>query len=370
MLRRAAPFLAVLIAATTAGAQPAQDLARTQAEQQRREAQRGQFSAQAIAARREVAQLNAQLAELIAAEARGESSVSDKRLKLAALSVQETELSARAGANRNQLSRLLGALQMFTRDPPPALFVHPRDAKDAVRAAILIRALTPELERRAKAFAAEDAEVRRLRREAVVQSEDLFNAESDVAERRAQIEALIAEKVLLERSLAGEILIADNEIAALAARARSLRNLVSTLPAAPAGKAASGRAPERLLAPVAGVPIRRFGDLAPDGRRSEGWDWRTPAGGQVASPAAGVVEYAGPLEGWGSVLILRLGGDYHLVLGGLEQVLVARGQSVAASQPLGRMANAKNLGVGSAAPDLHMELRRKGDPVDPARFMQ
>jgi septal ring factor EnvC (AmiA/AmiB activator) len=83
-----------------------------------------------------------------------------------------------------------------------------------------------------------------------------------------------------------------------------------------------------------------------------------------------VVEYAGPVEGWGSVLILRLAGGYHLVLGGLDVSLVSRGQSVAAGRPVGRMANAAVLGIGSLPPDLIMEVRRNGDPVDPARLMQ
>ena len=69
--------------------------------------------------------------------------------RLARLNVEETHLSAEQAHNMNQLSRLLSVLQQLRRDPPPALLVSPRDAKDAVRAAILVKAMTPELERRA-----------------------------------------------------------------------------------------------------------------------------------------------------------------------------------------------------------------------------
>lgn len=372
MLRRLPLLAALLIAASAASAQapPSREaLSRVEEEQRLREEQRDTWKTEAGAAREHIAQLNAQLAELSAAQARGEGSVSDKRLHLAALSVRETELAARAGANRNQLSHLLGALQMFTRDPPPALFVHPRDARDAVRAAILVKALTPELERRAKGFTAEVEEIRRIRREAAGQAEDLFTAESDVAERRARIEALIAEKTLLERSLGGEILIADREIAVLAERARTLRELVRGLPAAP--KAAAGPvAAVSLRPPVAGTPVRRFGERDAGGARSEGWAWRPAAGAQVSAPAAGIVEHAGPVAGWGEVVILRLASGHHLVLTGLSATLSRPGQSVAAGQTVGRMANTTPSGVGSAPSELHMEVRRNGDPVDPARFMR
>jgi septal ring factor EnvC (AmiA/AmiB activator) len=60
----------------------------------------------------------------------------------------------------------------------------------------------------------------------------------------------------------------------------------------------------------------------PAGGRATGLTIRTEKGHAVASPAAGVVEYAGPLNGWGVVLILRAQGAYHLVLAGMDQVSV------------------------------------------------
>ena len=60
------------------------------------------------------------------------------------LNVAETELSVDQGVNMHRLSRLLSVLEQLKRDPPPALLVSPQDAKDAVRAAILVKALTPQ----------------------------------------------------------------------------------------------------------------------------------------------------------------------------------------------------------------------------------
>jgi hypothetical protein len=77
--------------------------------------------------------------------------------KLARLNVAETELSVDQGMNLHRLSRLLSVLEQLKRDPPPALLVSPQDAKDAVRAAILVKAMTPELQGRAQASEGREA---------------------------------------------------------------------------------------------------------------------------------------------------------------------------------------------------------------------
>ena len=70
-------------------------------------------------AAKQVAGLQRQLVDLAAAQTKGERAVSDKRSTLAELNLRETGLMAKMGDNRNQLARLLGALELFCREPPP-----------------------------------------------------------------------------------------------------------------------------------------------------------------------------------------------------------------------------------------------------------
>ncbi len=339
-----------------------------------RERDRAGALADADAARGEIAGLNAQLAELDRAVAGGEQRVSGKRLLLAGLNAQELELKQRLGAQRAETARLLAVLELFRREPPPALFADPHEVKDAVRAAILIRAITPQLEARAQALKAQTEALRQTRRRAAMASEDLFTTESDIAQRRAQIETLIDRKTALEQQAEAKAKQAQADIAALNARARALRDLargVAAVPAQPRGPGPPdpehaglfGRA-ELFAPPVAGAPVRLYGALDPAGSRSQGWTWRAPANVAVMAPAEGVVEYAGPLSGWGAVVILRLGGAYHLVLAGLGQVDVQPGRLVKAGEAVGRMAPAGQPN------ELYFEVRKNGAPVDPARWLK
>jgi septal ring factor EnvC (AmiA/AmiB activator) len=276
------------------------------------------------------------LAPLLVALPAQAQTLEDRRRALQSLTAQEDALAARLGADRNALSRLLGALALFSRDPPPPLLVSPADAKDAVRAMILAKAIAPQLEARARTLTAEAAALDRIRRQAAQQSGDLFAAESAIEDRQGRLDAIAADAALLAPS--------------------QVRAAASGQDAQPA--------PTHLIAPTDGVLAVRFGGRLLNGLPARGLAYRTGAGAVVRSPAAAVVAYAGPLNGWGQVVILRAGGGCHMVLSGLGKVTVNVGQSVAAATPVGVMPS-----DGQSLSELYLEVRLAAGAVDPAKLM-
>lgn len=250
--------------------------------------------------------------------------------RLARLDLQETELSADQARNMNRLSHLLSVLEELKRDPPPALLVSPHDARDAIRAAILVKAMTPDLQARARAYAAQASDMARQRRLAAVENAALFTQESEAAEAAPPPSTPLP-------PLRGP---------------------------APAEAATSARPPAKLVRPTLGAVVHRFGDPLPGGGRANGVTLAAPKGARVASPAAGLVQYVGPVKGWGVILILRLSGGYHLVLAGLDRSSVAVGQSVASGQAVGWMPDGRQ-----SRSELYLEIRNQGSPVDPARWL-
>ena len=247
---------------------------------------------------------------------------------LARLNRVETEFTAEQAHNLHALSQLLAVIELLRRDPPLALLVSADDARDAARAAMLVRAMTPELQARARAYAREASAMVRQRRLAAVASEALFLEDS--------------------------------------ARAEAAPEPAAPSAASPAPVTASGPlvAPKALARPAPGRLVRRFGDPAPGGGPASGLSWEVARAARVASPAAGVIQYVGPVKGWGTILILRLTGGYHLVLAGLGKASVAVGQSVAPGQPVGWMPDGRQ-----SASELYLEVRQQGAPVNPARWL-
>lgn len=250
--------------------------------------------------------------------------------QLARLNAAETELTADQGANMHRLSRLLSVLEQLSRDPPPALLVSPQDARNAVRAAILVKAMTPDLQARAQGYAENATEVLRQRRLAAVQSEALFERDSRQADALPEPAGSVPQR-------------------------RPNNDAVGVETLTP---------PARLILPVDGPVLRRFGAPIAGGGRSNGMILKAARGARAVSPASGLVQYVGPVKGWGVIVILRLAGGYHLVLAGLDRTSVQIGQSVAEGQPLGWASDARQ-----SAPELYLEVREQGSPVDPALWL-
>lgn len=348
-------LIAMPVAAIARQNPPASEISRLQAEFRDERARALRLRQEAAEAAREIGALERQLADLRAAVGKDDALIADQRARLRDLSRREAALVAQLSLARARQGRLLSALQMMSRRPPPPLLVPADKAVDTVRAAILIRAMVPTLEARARGLADRQAEVVRVRRLSALNSERLFTTESAQGDRRAEIEALTGRRIALQAVLRAEAQSAERATRVLEARLRALGAAVP--PAGAETEPAAARLPagrSRLTAPVQGSPSRRFG------QGSAGWSWAAGRT-EVRAPAAGQVAFVGPLSGWGQVVILDLGPGWRAVLSGLDEVLVETGARVADGQPLGLTGQ-----NGEAA----FELRRDERPIDPAPWLQ
>lgn len=138
---------------------------------------------------------------------------------------------------------------------------------------------------------------------------------------------------------------------------------------APTGTMAAGTGPAgQLQPPVIGVVVKGWGE-ATDGGPSTGISYYAPPGARVISPCAGRVVFADNFRSYGLLMIVDCGGGYHVVLAGFERLDVRLGQRLLAGEPVGVMPSWE---PGSTAhrPSLYVELRRGGQPVNPAPWLR
>jgi len=129
-----------------------------------------------------------------------------------------------------------------------------------------------------------------------------------------------------------------------------------------------GQAKGLIKLPASGTIIRDYGDQDDLGIRSQGVAIETRAQAQVVSPSDGWVSYAGEFRSYGQLLIINAGGGYHILLAGMEEIYVRRGQFVLSGEPVASMgeATASESRSGNVAnPSLYVEFRKNEEPIDP-----
>ena len=332
-----------------------------------------------------------------AARLRGvEAKIAATQDRLKPLDENERSIRKSLDGRRAVISEVLAALQRIGRRPPPALIASPEDALQSVRTAMVLGAVLPQMRHEVEALANDLSELVALRRKIDAEREQLRAEVASLDGERARMTALVDERqkqqadresaLEAERARAGNLahdvdnlkdLIAKLEQGLDAATretrdaARDSRPALSAfrdpgrLAPAAAFTALRGQVP----IPVNGVKLKEFG--APDGNggAEKGLSIATRAGAQVTAPADGWVVYAGTFRSYGQLLILNVGGGYHVLLAGMERISVDLGQLVLTGEPVALMGNGSHIAAivatGSSQPVLYVEFRKDGVPVDP-----
>ena len=371
---------------------------------------------------------------LIAAAKRSvelENSITDHETKLASLEEGRDKIRASLHRKRGVLAQVLGALERMGRNPPPAILVTPQDALVSVRSSILLASVVPDIQTEAKDLVGELRALASIGRRIKTRRNALSNDLAALAEDEERLTLLIESKTKLASQSRENLLAEQKRAETLARQATSLKQLIDQLETqiASANKAAlaakqadekrrreeaerleqaresirNGATPERLeplagdgersrkLAntsrtepaipfdeikghlplPAAGEFILTFGQKATDGTLSKSAALATRPNARVRSPADGWIVYAGPFRSYGDLVIINVGGNYHVVLYGLDRAHVTPGQFVLTGEPIGKMGAKQIASVGavdlsSAQPVLYVEFRKDGTSIDPA----
>jgi murein hydrolase activator len=352
------------------------------------------------------ARLSAALIETTGKVQENERRMNAATTRLSSLGETEAALRKSLENRRAVIADVLAVLQRMGRAPPPAILVRPHDMAEAIRAAILLGAVVPDLKAETLALAGDLDELAKLRQTIAAERDNLAKTEQSLTEDRTRLSALIdarqktlaqAEQALnAERDRAADLarqaeslkdLIArlDNEAAANKSAQEAARQADEAAAADVRNRAAAAETKESALLkpalafsdakgtlalPAVGTIVKTFG--APDafGGAEKGLSIATPASAIVASPVDGSVVFSGVYRTYGQVLIINAGGGYYVVLAGMDRINVAMRQFVLAGEPVATMGDgaartATAAAIGAAQPILYIEFRKDGAAIDP-----
>ncbi len=179
--------------------------------------------------RQDRAQLNASLIETTRKAQALEARISATEGRLTLLTDSEAAIRRSLDARRGLIADVLAALQRMGRKPPPAVLVQPEDMLSAVRAAILMGAVLPELREEVETLALDLQEQARLRERIAADRKALGDEFEGLALERQRLAALVEARREREAAAGRDIAAEQKQAEALAEQARSLREFVARI---------------------------------------------------------------------------------------------------------------------------------------------
>lgn len=400
MRRNAFPMAIMVLAlaapVTLAVAQEAEQLDTLQQQIENGKATEARIAEEVAAAIQEQDEVAGKLAAIAQSIQAQEATIAKGEAELAKLKTERAGLLAELGEKQDVLSELLAGLQQLEQNPPPALVVEPNDILAALRGAMLLGTIAPDLQDEAQALSGKLDQLQALEASITTRKADVTQEIARLQAARADLGALAEQKRALVSRGTADLEAERKRTAALADKAKSLKQLLAKLSEekkraeqdAAANQASVERerlrqeellrqpkivfaeAQGKLAFPAQGQVVRRFGEPDGLGRQIQGVLIATRGGAQVTTPADGKVEFAGAFRSYGQVLILNPGGGYRVLLAGMDKVTANVGEFLRAGEPVGEMgsgpASVTLFGevVQDERPVLYIEFRNGTEAID------
>lgn len=352
--------------------------------------------------------LNAALLEGASRVAAIEERMEALEARLDSLSGREETIVKSLESRRAVIGEILVVLQRMGRRPPPALLAQPEDILEAMRGAMTIGSVLPDMRAEMQRLQKDLGELVKLRESVKVEKASLAHEKDELQAQRARLSALIDARQASIKEARSALDAEAERARVLAAQATSLKDLIARMErevdAARRAAEAARRAEEqeaarsqeqrakalaapfkdsarlapsvsfarlkgRLPMPAVGAIVKRYG--APDGfgGTEKGVSIAARENGVVTAPCDGWVAFAGPYRSYGQLLIINAGGGYYVVLAGMSRINVNVGQFVLAGEPVASMGDgaartAAAIAIGAKQPILYVEFRKDGTSID------
>ena len=265
--------------------------------------------------------------------------------------------------SEERYAQRLKALYLFGPEASAALLASARDFNQAVSRSQNLTILLEKEKRDLDKLVRQRKELDRLNRRLIFRRAEMDDLVARAREHRTRLAALRAGQVELgqrleaeDRNLAGNIR-AIREAEDRLARTFALNAAPKKPEPAPESKHRRGVEEARggLSPPVEGEVVGRAG---PGGR---GVVLKTKPGAPVRSPWSGKVAYAGPLSGYGRVVVMDHGQRVHTVMARLGSLSVEAGQNLEAGAMVGRVDSHGRL---------YLEVRKSTRPQNPLLWLR
>jgi septal ring factor EnvC (AmiA/AmiB activator) len=283
----------------------------------------------------------------------------DIESNLVDLEVQLSQKQELLEAHQKQISSTLQSLIHLSQTSPLTLLMLEKDANQMLRSGLLLQSIWPSLKQKGDVLRQQVTELSQLRHTIERQRQALGPIYSQLVGKQGILSGLMEAKA---KALAtrpkvefDEAVLSSGTVQELLGRVKGNKSLA---------KKFKQQVKELELAPPApGKVLSAFDKNKEFSAYGTGVVMETREGAQLTAPTNGAVVFSGPFRGYGNILIIHAGKDYHVLLAGMEKIYVAAGQEILSGEPIAQMHKDKKR------PKLYIELRKNTVIVDPTPWI-
>jgi septal ring factor EnvC (AmiA/AmiB activator) len=367
-MRYAAALLLLLLTVPITGfAAEVKDIAQIKKNLESTQKQENALSEEVDKGEGELQQLRRNLVKAAREQANSEDVLVSLHKRLENLQDKQEQQRKELSQQQAKLAEILAALLRVARTPPEALITSPNRPVDTMRSAILMRAALPHYKKEAERLTGQLDDLEKTRADIQERQKELQDAQKNFGDKQDELNKLLAARENWLKATESQRAELKKQIANLSREAQNVQDLMQKVALSPI------KIPNRMtkkgvpnfVAPAKGRLLYAYGATDDVGSPSRGITMRVKGGDMIVAPADGQVVFAGPFRGYGNILILRHGDDYHSFMAGFGRLDATVGQVVNAGEPLG----STSLEQGTQA-QFYYELRHRGAPVDPSQHIQ
>jgi septal ring factor EnvC (AmiA/AmiB activator) len=319
-----------------------------------------------------------------------ESAIAAQEIALAQLQSRRAELEQTLSTQRTELAALVRSAYSMGQHQELQVLLEQDRVSDLARALAYHRYFERARSERIGKANAELAELANVAAQIEQRKQELLSAQARQRGESRKLDAQKRERAQMVSNLDARYRDRSARLGALGrdeantvALLAKLRKLMASLPppapqrppAAP-GKAGTRAPPSMpppatanfgaMNLPLQGSVLAGFRGTMPDGHQSQGLLIAGSAGAQVHAVRAGRVAYADWLKGYGLLLIVDHGGGWMSLYAFNDALLKNAGDEVEAGEAIATVGSSG----GQGRPALYFELRKDGQPADPAAWLK
>ncbi|MSP21113.1 MAG: hypothetical protein EXQ93_06305 [Alphaproteobacteria bacterium] len=368
-----AALLAAPIASAQAqgGATPLQQLEELERALEQGRLRQQELARTAARLAQELGTVRAQLVNAADAVQQQETRIATSTARLETLRGEEAAREQAWTHDQANLGQVLASLARLARQPPATMVAGKDAALDLVRSSMLLAAVVPGLEERARDAVGAITKLRALREEITGEQASLADARVKLETERQRLTRLLAQKAAEQARNLTAVTAERDRLAKLGNEAQDLRELLGKLDAEPGlddgppdGTRPFAEARGRLPLPARGKVIRSWGEVDPLGFPARGLTVEIVEDAQIVAPYDGRIVFADTFRSYGQLLIISHGGGYHTLIAGPHRIDGQIGQWLLAGEPVGQASHGEN---GKST--LYVEIRRNGEPINPLPWL-